>query len=191
MKKILPILLVLIGLGGGVMAGHVLKPAPKIDDKAMDAKDEHSEKDAHAEDSHAKDDSHATDDYKDASEEKDPLGGPTQPKDPDVSYEYVKLDQQFVVPVMSETRVAALIVMSLSIEVESGLTQEVFAREPKLRDAFLRVMFEHERAGGFKGVFTATKLMRDLRRSLRKTAQGIVGPAINDVLVTDILRQDL
>ncbi len=174
MKKLLPLILAVMGLGGGVMAGAMMKPAPAPEaGSGADA--------AGAEPAPA---------AEPAPDVGDPLN-PDPAHDPSVTWDYTKLDRQFVVPVMDEARVAALVVLSISIEVAPGSGPDVLAREPKLRDAFLRVLFEHERAGGFAGPFTDARVMNDLRGALRVAAQGIVGKSANDVLVTDLLRQDL
>ena len=66
----------------------------------------------------------------------------------------------------------------------------MFAVEPRLRDAFLQVLFDHSNLGGFDGVFTSAANMRALRNALRTEAQRIIGPNVYDVLITDIVRQD-
>ncbi|QDL94766.1 flagellar basal body-associated FliL family protein (plasmid) [Paroceanicella profunda] len=174
MKKLLPVILVLLGIGGGLFAGQMLKPPAPEEEQAHLAVTEPAHGDA----------------VDHAAPEGDPLE-PTPVKVPEEGWEYNKLDKQFIIPVMSETRVRALIVMSISLETEPGLDTQIATREPKLRDAFLRVLFEHERSGGFSGVFTDPRTLSDLRISLRKVARSIVGPGVNDVLVTDILRQDM
>lgn len=121
LRKVLPILLALIGLGAGVAAGLVLRPAPDQSPAADGSSSEdsqHSEGDAHK-----------------ASEPQE--GAP----------EYVKMNNQFVVPVVKDGRVASMIVLSLSLEVAAGNTEAVYQREPKLRDAFLRVLFDHANVG--------------------------------------------
>lgn len=105
--------------------------------------------------------------------------------------EYARLANQFVVPVVTDGQVVALVVLSLSIEVAAGSTDAVFTHEPKLRDAFLQVLFDHANSGGFEGVFTSNANMRTLRSGLRNVAQDILGPAANDVLVVDLVRQDM
>ena len=80
--------------------------------------------------------------------------------------------------------------MSLSLEVTAGGTEAVYQKEPRLRDAFLRVMFDHANAGGFKGVFTDGTNLGALRRALFETAHNILGPGVVDVLIADISRQD-
>lgn len=104
--------------------------------------------------------------------------------------EYVRLNNQFVVPVLDRDRVAALVVMSLSIEARAGLREEIYAREPRLRDAFLQVMFDHANMGGFHGAFTDAETLGLLRTALREVAQRELGPDARNVLIVDIARQD-
>jgi hypothetical protein len=166
LRKVLPLLLGVAGLAGGVGAGIALRPDAKpADDHAADkgAEAHADEADAHAEASHAED--------------------PTAP-------EYVKLNNQFVIPVVEDGRVAALVVLALSLEVEAGSTETVYEREPKLRDVFLQVMFDHANVGGFSGSFTDGTNLLVLRTSLKEGAALILGPTIRDVLITDIARQD-
>ena len=104
--------------------------------------------------------------------------------------EYVKLPSQFVVPLMEAGRVGALVVLSLSMEVPMGQTDGVHAREPKLRDEFLRVLFDHANTGGFRGTFTDSANLVVLRRALLEAARKVMGDDVQDVLITDIVRQD-
>jgi hypothetical protein len=67
----------------------------------------------------------------------------------------------------------------------------VYGREPKLRDGFLIVLFDHAAAGGFDGDFTAPTKLAALRRALTEQARAILGPIANDVLIQDIVRQDV
>lgn len=113
-----------------------------------------------------------------------------RPEPPD-NVEYIKLNNQFIVPVVSEARVASMMVIALSVEVPEGRSEEVYSREPKLRDAFLQVLFDHANLGGFTGTFTSARNLDILRRALRETAQGHFGDLIQDVLITDIARQDV
>lgn len=105
--------------------------------------------------------------------------------------EYARMNNQFVVPVILDEKVAALMVMSLSLEVEGGGQEAVFSHEPRLRDAFLQVMFDHANMGGFSGAFTTTSNMRLLRESLQEAADQIMRGHISDVLIVDIVRQDI
>lgn len=165
MVKILPLILVLLGVGLGGGAGLFLRPADSEDcpEVAHEPVCEDQAKDSH---------------------------DPEPEIDPNNVY-YVKLSKQFVVPVVKESKVSSLVVMSLSIETTPAMGDVVFQREPKLRDALLGVMFLHANSGGFDGQFTGGEAMRDLRGSLLEAAREVVGDEIYSVLVTDILRQDV
>jgi flagellar protein FliL len=117
----------------------------------------------------------------------DVAAAPVAPSKPS---DFVRLNNQFIVPVVEQGRVASLIVLALSLEVDEGTNQQVFAREPKLRDAFLQVLFDHANSGGFRGNFTESTALVALRRALRETARQVVGGNVQDVLITDFARQD-
>jgi flagellar FliL protein len=167
LRKLLPLLLALVGLGGGVGAGLFLRPAH---DPETAAAGEHAEGEAHADAEAEVEEEHSD----------DPATGP----------EYVKMNNQFVVPVVEQGRVAAMVVLSLSLEVEAGNTEAVYTREPKLRDAFLQVLFDHANMGGFNGSFTDGSNLIVLRTSLKEAAAMVLGPTVTDILITDIARQD-
>lgn len=107
-----------------------------------------------------------------------------------VGTEFVKLNNQFVVPILENEHVVSMVIMSLSLEVTLGSTESVFSREPKLRDAMLQIMFDHANAGGFNGVFTDGANLILLRKALLEIAQKIMGGIIKDVLISDLARQD-
>ncbi len=165
MGKIIPIIMVVLGISGGIGAGLALRPAPAEYSEMPNPCGEVTSQ------------THASGAEKMAEEPSD--------------LEYVKLNNQFVVPVVSTNRVDALIVVSLSVEVPQGRKEEIYAREPKLRDAFLQVFFDHANMGGFKGTFTNSNNMDILRRALLETAHDIGGDLITDVLIMDIARQDV
>ena len=107
-------------------------------------------------------------------------------------------DEDFV-PVESEDFLATdapagrmwMVVMSLSLETPNGGRERVFAQEPRIRDTFLQVLFDHANIGGFDGEFTNGASMGVLRGELVRASKTILGPDIIDVLVTDVARQDL
>ncbi len=109
---------------------------------------------------------------------------------PEALPDYVKLNNQFVVPVVKEGRVTAMVVLALSLEVKKDSSTAVFAREPKLRDEFLQILFEHANAGGFDGSFTDGDNLIILRRAFLESAQKVLGDIVSDVLINDIARQD-
>ena len=162
--KILPLLLAVSGVGAGVAAGLSLKPDP-AETKADPVCES-------------------------------PVPAPTELEPPTADNaadksEYVKLNNQFVVPIVGEALVDALVVMALTVEVAPGMASEIYTREPKLRDAFLQVLFDHANIGGFEGEFTSAENMDVLRAALTETAQTLVGSVVTGVLITDIARQDI
>ncbi|MEL6169679.1 MAG: flagellar basal body-associated FliL family protein [Pseudomonadota bacterium] len=114
----------------------------------------------------------------------------TGPDEDEAGLEYVALGNQFVVPIVRDGRVSALVVLAISLEVEAGTGADVFAREPRVRDSLLAVLFEHANAGGFDGTFTQSRAMRTLRTALREAARSTVGDMVRDALITEIVRQE-
>lgn len=104
--------------------------------------------------------------------------------------EFVKLSNQFVIPLVENGAVNSVAVMALSLEVESGYRDLVFEREPRLRDSFLQAMFDHANIGGFRGDFTEAHNLNMLRASLRQAAIADLGDIASDVLILEIARQD-
>lgn len=107
-----------------------------------------------------------------------------------VATEFVTFDTQFIIPVLKEGRVVSLVVLSLGLEIVEGERKLVFAREPRIRDSFLQLLFDHANAGGFEGAFTDGTRLATLRKALLETAHAILGSAVRDVLVVEIARQD-
>jgi hypothetical protein len=115
---------------------------------------------------------------------------PEAPADEGEAPEFVKLNNQFIVPVVERGQVAALVILSISLEVSPGLTEQVFAVEPRLRDSMLRVLFDHANNGGFAGHFTNSAALTPLRRALLEAGRQELGRDLQDVLILDIVRQD-
>ncbi len=174
-KLILPVFLALTGLGGGIAAGLALRPDnPDADAIAEDGSEPPAEAGG----------GHGTETPAKAEAGHGGESGSSET-------EFVKLENQFVVPVIAKDRVESLVLLSLTLETPVGGKDLVFAREPKLRDALLQVLFDHANTGGFRETFTDTANMLALRRALREAAQGVLGRGqVRDVLIIDILRQD-
>ena len=171
--KLIPILLALIGIGGGIGAGLMLKPAPQMEVLAANPCGEQP--------------AVAAGDHGAGTAGGDGVG---HGDEAEATHEYVKLNNQFVVPVVAGGRVTALVVMSVSLQVGTGGREAVFAREPKLRDGFLQVLFDHANAGGFDGIFTTAENLRTLRMALLEAAQSVLGETVTDILIIDMMRQD-
>jgi len=166
--KILPVILALIGLGGGVGAGMVLRPDPS--------------------------EVATTNPCGEVGENGDEqIMAKPKPKEEDASEssnDFVKLNNQFVVPIVDNGRVGSLVVVSLNLEIVAGQSETIYQVEPKLRDVFLQVLFDHANIGGFSGSFTASPRMSGLRTALLESAQSLLGNTVIDVLIVDMVRQD-
>jgi len=169
MAKLLPILMLILGIGGGIGAGIMLAPAPEMIEVAAKG------------DQHDMATDEAVEDHSGAEEEEDP----TQQN------EFIKIKNQFVIPVVERDQMTAMVVLSLSLETKPGLSGKVHTYEPKLRDVFLRVLFDHANMGGFRGAFTRSEILDPLRTSLREEARRFLGKDVVDVLILDITRQDV
>ncbi|WP_271950818.1 flagellar basal body-associated protein FliL [Ruegeria faecimaris] len=168
MKKLLPILFLLVGLGGGIGAGIAMSPSGKTKDGDMD-------KSAAAEPKKAKEKATKTKSDK---------------KDTSSKYEYLKMTKQFVIPVVKSDRIAALVTMSLSLETKPGVAETIYEFEPKLRDGFLQVLFDHANTGGFNGNFTESDNLDLVRKALLQVAKKDLGDDVLQVLIMSVNRQD-
>lgn len=171
MRKLLPVILAVIGLASGIGAGLVLRPAP-VAHEAPAPENPTTDEDQAPPQTHAEQE----------------IAGQQQPSE--AEFDYVKLANQFVVPVVKDGKVTALVILTLSVEVSKGAGETVYAREPKLRDGFLRVLFDHANAGGFDGDFTVPTKLAALRRALKEQAAHSLGTILQDVLILDMVRQD-
>ncbi|SPJ24644.1 flagellar basal body-associated FliL family protein [Palleronia abyssalis] len=169
MGKILPLIIALIGLGGGVGAGIALRPDPTSN----------------------------LPDVASSEAPCGPVGTPDNAvTDPQPIVEepaegiFFELGNQFVIPVLDAGRVDSLVVVSLTLEIAPEIEAAVAEREPRLRDRFLRVMLDHANTGGFDGAFTSNGAIDRLKKSLEQTAKTEVGTGFFGILLTDIGKQE-
>lgn len=189
LRILIPVIFILLGIGLGAGAGIMLRPAPEMTE-AEDATENlpaNSETGGTHEDTSKEAAQSRT--TPQSVEDSTVIDGRVMPGS-SANLEYVRLNNQFIVPIVREGTVRSLVVLSLVLEVETGQNQLVFNREPRLRDALLRVMFAHANAGGFDDVFTSSLAMTPLRQGMREAAIAVLGRIVNDVLIVDIMRQD-
>ena len=175
MGKLLPFVFLVVGLGAGAGTAFVLSPKKSTDEAHEESADAEHAKEG-TEKKSGSNDKKKSNDHDDET--------------PEGTFEYVDINNQFVVPLVRKERVSGLVVLSLSVEVPSGRTDEIVSKEPKLRDAMLSVLFDHASIGGFDGAFANTNNLSVLRTALRESAALIAGSAVHDILILDIARQD-
>ncbi len=161
--KLLPVILLIVGTAAGIGAGLMLAPEPAPEVQSADAQ-------------HQSEPEHEETDSKDGKPEE---------------HEYTKLPNQFIVPVVERDELTSMVVITLSLETKTGMAEKIRLYEPKLRDVFLQVLFDHANMGGFRGAFTRSDVMTPLRTALREAAQQLLGKEVYDVLIMDITRQDV
>jgi len=168
LTKLLPLIFLIFGSGVGVSAGLYLAPEPLfIEGESTNGNSHSGAKKTHA-------------------SLTDPHGNTVG----SLATEFVKMNNQFVIPVVENETIAALVVVSLNLETLVGNSEQVYAREPKLRDAFLRVLFDYANMGGFHGSFTSAQRLDLLRSTLLDVARKELGRDVIDVLIVEIIRQD-
>ena len=116
---------------------------------------------------------------------------PAEPEEaPVLATQTVRLTNQFIVPLIEEGRVRAMVVIGLALELAEGNTFSLPDEEPRLRAVFLQRLFDHANTGGFDGNFTSGEVLLALRRILTEAAAPVIGPDLRDVLITELLRQE-
>ena len=165
MKKILPIILLIIGITAGGAAGLVLKPAHN-----SVVKDEISKQPETAD-----------------------SGEPGLPEEGEVPSDrtYVKVGRQTIIPVLDGTETRALMLFELAVDVPASSANIVHEMEPRLKDAFLRELFQMSYTGAFLTNFTDDRVIEELRRNLTRAARKHVGDIAREVLILDMMRQEL
>jgi hypothetical protein len=168
-KLLIPIVFLSVGLGVGIGAGIVLAPA-EAPGGTSGSKEVHKETKG--------------------SEETKSKPKKSPKKDGEGGFEYLKMTKQFVVPVVEDDKIAAMVTLTLSLEADPAITEAFYSIEPKLRDAFLQVIFDHANTGGFNGTFTESVNLSVLRKALLEVARKDLGRNVSQVLIMSINRQD-
>ena len=171
MRKIIALVIVLIGVGGGLALGVALRrgdAAPGPDDAAA----EHGATGSGGAENGGGD-------------------GAGHDGEAGADRDYVKIGRQIIIPVVDEGETQALMLFDLALDVPRSMTERTYAAEPRLRDAFLRVLFEMSYTGAFSSTYTDERIVEELRGKLRAAARRLLGDAVDEVLILDIMRQEL
>nr|WP_174818437.1 flagellar basal body-associated protein FliL [Ruegeria atlantica] len=162
----IPVIFLIVGLGAGIGAGLAFAPAKKPETAVAEEKAVKEDKAAGKK------------------------TGKSKEKGEAKSFEYLKMTKQFVVPVVKDDQIEAMVTLSLSLEANPAITETYYAIEPKLRDGFLQVLFDHANTGGFDGAFTESGNLDVLRKSLLEVARKEFGDDVSKVLILSVNRQD-
>ena len=163
LKKIIPVLALFLGLAGGGTAALMLAPSQNENTAPEEAGDTGTSADAITE---------------------------AGKNDAPSSLEIVKLPSQFVIPVIVDNRVRAMVILTVALEVALGQGDHVRALEPKLRDEFLAELFSLAALDGFKDDLISRKTLELVKRALSERSKDVLGLKDVTVLITDMARQD-
>lgn len=106
-------------------------------------------------------------------------------------YGFIKFGRQFIVPVVKPDGVNALVVLDINLEVPTDVTETVYAREPKVRDALLSTLLRLSSEGAFNARFTNAENMDQIRGELLEAARAVLGDDVHEVLILSIARQNV
>ena len=178
MKRLLPVIIALLGLGIGLGAGLALKPEAE---EAASAEHDCSGEDHEC--APTASDTAVADPFEPE---------PPEEHGPEGDLAFVNFDKSFVVPVFRDEKVRSMVVISLSLETGADMVSYVEAAEPRLRDRMLKVMFLHSNSGGFDGSYTQGRKIEDLKSALLESAREVMEKTpVTDVVITEIARQDV
>jgi len=105
-------------------------------------------------------------------------------------FEFLKFKRQFVVPVIGEDRVDALVLLNIGISLSGDVKEDLFQLEPKFRDGFMRELLSMSNAGYFNNELTDPQTYEVLRETLLRAAKDIEEEGVKDILILDFARQD-
>ncbi|MEM9234498.1 MAG: flagellar basal body-associated FliL family protein [Pseudomonadota bacterium] len=163
LNKILPIVITLVAVGGAGFAAMTLKggPAPAAPS--------------------AKADGHG-DGHGNVKE--------VQGEEKGSGFGYFNFRRNFIVPVVGSSRVEALILISVSIEMEEEKIEEAQLREPNIRDAFMKSLLAMSHEGMFNQDITNPDVYSEIQKRLMETAKVSIDQNVKSVLLVDFARQD-
>lgn len=171
MKQFVPSIVALLAIVAGGGAAHFLTSGSSAD-AAVDA---HKE-DRHAEPKkekagHGKADKHGKSDGSEVT--------------------YYKFSREFVVPMIENDRVQSLVILNLNLEVDTSISQELFSKEPVLRDNIMTTLVKLSSGGRTLNSITDVDNYETLRAMILANLQNEVPEGIRNVLILDMARQDL
>ena len=192
MRLILPLLLAILGVVGGGAVGLMLKPEPVETATAEDgAKTDDADQDAFG-DASGKDPKGygAADRKTSARGEKKTFTGLRRPLSKATDSAYVAIDKKLIVPIQRANGRKAFVVLDATLEVAPDTVPHVEAHEPKIVDAFLRVMISFGATGAFDDHAETAMSLDDLSDALFNSAEAVLGEAVRGVLISNLITQD-
>ncbi len=201
MKNFIAPVIVIVGVGVGGFGGNLLKAKPAAAEHAAKGEGAHKP----AEGGHEKDEAkaHGAADAQDHKKEKkadkkkekksaDAHGGGDEHSaasgDANI---YFKFTREFIVPLMKEGQVDALIIININLEADPSLSQTLFSLEPKLRDNIMTTLIGLSNDGVTFETMTDVDSYETLRSTILMNLQTVVATGVENVLILDMAKQDV
>lgn len=99
---------------------------------------------------------------------------------------YMKFSRQFVAPIVVSGRPSAMMILDVNIEIAPSLADTIYAEEPRLRDAVLKVLLRQGSTGALANIFADPGVLEDTRAEILAETRAIVGDGAKAVLIMDV-----
>jgi flagellar protein FliL len=106
------------------------------------------------------------------------------------AHAFIDMERKFVVPLVRGNRVRSMVVVDLRLEVRASGENRALALKPKLRDAFLDVLYALAVGGAFDGDLYSNNIQDEMRARLLEAARQVLQDDASAVLIAELLRQD-
>ncbi|WP_158535271.1 flagellar basal body-associated FliL family protein [Hyphomonas pacifica] len=104
---------------------------------------------------------------------------------------FYKFSREFVVPMIEDDRVKSLVILNLNLEIDTSISQELFSKEPVLRDNIMTTLVKLSSGGKTMDSITDVDNYETLRSMILRNLQNEIPEGIHNVLILDMARQDL
>lgn len=104
---------------------------------------------------------------------------------------FYKFSREFVVPIMANRRVKALVILHLSLEVDEATNDKLFSLDPKLRDNIMTTLIGLSNDGITLDELTSPDSYETIRSMVLMNLQSEISEDIQNVLIMDVGKQDL
>ncbi len=193
MKKLLPILIVIVALVAGAGGGFFLRLSAPAKASDADAAAAEGETAAHAASKGEEAKADAGDKKekaeKDSHGKKEKKGGHGEEKSGGAVY--MKFSRQFVAPIVISGKPQAMMILDVNIEIDPDVGDSIYAEEPKLRDAVLKVLLRQGATGALGSIFADPAVLEETRAQILEEARAIIGDGARSILIMDVGYQKL
>ncbi|WP_300394434.1 flagellar basal body-associated FliL family protein [Henriciella sp.] len=104
---------------------------------------------------------------------------------------YYKFSREFVVPIVGTERVKSLVILNLNLEVDESASQDLFSREPALRDNIMTALISLSADDEIFNSLNSIEHYETIRSMILANLQNSFGEGVKNVLILDMARQDL